>query len=89
MNDVINYDLTKQYINWYCDKIQSCRDMFDNDLKGKTWYELAIIITNLRKEKEEIAKQIRKRAAEIAWKMQMENFGGGTAIGNEIEQISI
>ena len=31
-----------------------------------------------------LAKQ-RHKHAEIAWKMQMEDFGGGTAIGNAIE----
>lgn len=27
-----------------------------------------------------------ERCAEIAWKMQQEQFGGGTAIGNEIQK---
>ena len=27
----------------------------------------------------------RNRAARLAWKMQMEQFGGGTAIGNAIQ----
>jgi len=33
---------------------------------------------------EAVAKE-RRRCADIAWKMQQEQFGGGTAIGNAIE----
>lgn len=35
------------------------------------------------------ATDMRKRAAELAWKMQAEQFGGGTAIGNAIQDLPL
>ena len=48
------------------------------------WHRLGEFIG--RCEKEALAVE-RRRCAEIAWKMQQEQFGGGTAIGNAIEGV--
>jgi len=34
----------------------------------------------------EAVKEERRRCAQVAWDMQMRDFGGGTAIGNAIEE---
>lgn len=54
-----------------------------NDLRlalGLNHEEAEPILRHLQR----LVEQERKRAADIVWKMKMEHFGGGTAIGNAI-----
>lgn len=50
--------------------------------ENKEWYHRSIVLVLL----EEAIKAERKACAELAWQMQSQQFGGGTAIGNTIQE---
>jgi hypothetical protein len=56
------------------------------DVNKRDWCRSCVALDDVAREITEAVAEEPKRCAEIAWKMQMQSFGGGTAIGNAIQE---
>lgn len=72
-------DLAAEFVVGFRQNL-ACPDVAPSEYAAVMKRHIAAALMKARQEE-------RKKAAELAWKMQMESFGGGTAIGNAIQEM--